>query len=177
MLTTSLALILLVRAAQGLNAEPQHGVGRMFSSNENFPCILEPLFTDDPVVQKKMFEKYKADYDKSYTTMTQEMTRYEYFLENLQTADFRNEKELRAGGCACCHGITQFSDWSQTEFERMQLMAYSPLPMSYLNASTIENEVLTQDSFPPAEIGPSAKLVDWTGVYTTEIKDQGQCGS
>ena len=54
--------------------------------------------------------------------METESRRFTIFLENLKMADRRNELELANGGSAV-HGITNFSDLSQAEFESRYLTA------------------------------------------------------
>jgi len=51
-----------------------------------------------------------------------ESRKFSIFLENLKMADRRNELEQKNGGSAV-HGITQFSDLSQAEFESHFLTA------------------------------------------------------
>jgi hypothetical protein len=74
--------------------------------------------------------------------------------------DYRNALELRHNGNEV-HGITKFSDISQVEFET-----------TYLNADasmkTYGAEIAIIDKAPDATLG----LVDWTGKYTTPVKDQ-----
>jgi len=105
------------------------------------------------------------EHNKNYDTMEEENRRFNIFLENLKVADNRNRDELKAGGSAV-HGITKFSDLSQAEFESRYLTA--DISMKSSNA-----EVLNIESAPEA----SAGLVDWTGKFTTPVKDQGYCGS
>jgi C1A family cysteine protease len=95
--------------------------------------------------------------------MEEEIKRFNYFLENLKMADLRNDAEARNGGNAI-HGITKFSDLSQSEFESIYLKADVSM-----KAKDIEVAQITT--------APTATLVDWTGVYTTPVKNQGYCGS
>lgn len=82
---------------------------------------------------------------------------------NLQTADARNQNDAKA-----IHGITKFSDLTEPEFKKLML--------------GIDNAILTTTQKPPSgktKTKPSPEMlafVDWTGVYTTPIKDQGYCG-
>jgi len=123
------------------------------------------LFPEDPAQQKYMWESFKMEHNKNYDTMEEESRRFNMFLENLKVADNRNRDELKAGGSAV-HGITKFSDLSQAEFESRFLTA--DVSMKSSNA-----EVLNIETAPEA----SAGLVDWTGKFTTPVKDQGYCGS
>jgi C1A family cysteine protease len=123
------------------------------------------LFPEDHAQQKYMWESFKMEHSKSYDTMEEESRRFNIFLENLKVADNRNRDELKAGGSAV-HGITKFSDLSQAEFESRFLTADISMKRS-------DAEVLNIDSAPEA----SAGLVDWSGKFTTPVKDQGYCGS
>jgi C1A family cysteine protease len=63
------------------------------------------------------------------------------------------------------HGVTRFSDLSQAEFESQYLTASRPA-----TSSANKVDITTAPS-------ATAGLVDWTGKYTTAVKDQGYCGS
>lgn len=118
------------------------------------------IFPTDPKHQKNLWEAFKRDHFKNYDTMEEESRRFGHFLENLKQADRRNELERRAGGSAV-HGITRFSDLSQAEFESRFLTA----DVSQANsARKVEGVQRTVDT--------AAGLVDWTGVYTTPVKNQ-----
>jgi len=119
------------------------------------------LFPEDPVQQKQLWDQFKANHGKRYDTMAAETTRFGHFLENLKSADSRNAAEG-----ANIHGITKFSDMSQAEFEATMLK-------SDVSMKTLNKEI-TVVSTP---VNMTAGLVDWSGKYTTPIKDQGYCGS
>jgi C1A family cysteine protease len=121
------------------------------------------LFPEKASHQKYLWESFKRDFGKSYETQDEETKRFNYFLENLKIADLRNEAERRAGGSAV-HGITKFSDLSQSEFEAKYLKAD-------VTKKSNNAEVVT------ITVAPTASLVDWSGVLTTPVKDQGYCGS
>jgi C1A family cysteine protease len=91
------------------------------------------------------------------------MLRFNNFMENLKVADLRNEAELKNGGSAV-HGITKFSDLSQSEFASKYLKADVSKKTSDAPVAKIDAQV-------------TADLVDWSGVYTTPVKNQGYCGS
>lgn len=125
------------------------------------------LVSSTPEQIKQLWDNFKQTHSKSYSTMAEEQSRFQKFVENLSLIDARNVEELEAGGSAR-HGITQFSDLSQAEFAQMFLT---------LDASKIPatpNATLVTDVKPYT--GP-AGLVDWTGKYTTPVKNQGYCGS
>ena len=95
--------------------------------------------------------------------MEEEVERFGHFLNNLRLADERNKKEKESNGTAT-HGITRFSDMSQEEFVQKFL------------ASKIEPSGARVMDVPKNEnVGSSSQ--DWTGVYTTPVKNQAQCGS
>jgi len=123
------------------------------------------LYIEDATQQKYMWESYKMEHGKSYDTMETESRKFSIFLENLKLADRRNDAERKSGGSAI-HGITKFSDLSQAEFESNFLT--SDVSMKSKNV-----EVTVMAGAPDAAAG----LVDWTGKYTTPVKDQGYCGS
>jgi len=82
----------------------------------------------------------------------------------LKVADHRNAAEIKAGGSAV-HGVTKFSDLSQVEFETNYLLSDPTMRKA--------DRVVRSDV--PVVSGATAK--DWTGTYTSAVKDQGYCGS
>lgn len=124
------------------------------------------IFPEDPAQQKALWETFKQQFRKNYKTMDEETTRFGHFLENVKAADRRNELEARNGGSAV-HGITILSDLSQAEFEANFLTAD-------VNMKT-ESERTYWTAEKPVD--NTLGLVDWTGKYTTPVKDQGYCGS
>lgn len=88
------------------------------------------------------------------------------FLENLKLADKRNLLES-----APVHGITQFSDLTQEEFNQKYLTKFPntpPEPASSSQPATVAAHMKTEGT---------PVLVDWTDIYTTAVKNQGSCGS
>ena len=66
------------------------------------------------------------------------------------------------------HGITKFADLTTEEFKASHLN-YDPI------RAALVNKTMATDIEPLAP-GSSASQ-DWTGTYTTPVKDQGYCGS
>jgi C1A family cysteine protease len=123
------------------------------------------LFTEDAASQKYMWEEFKTSFNKNYATQEEENTRFGHFVSNLRIADQRNLLEKQSNGTAV-HGITKFSDLSTEEFKSHYLT-------SDMSMKTENKNVHPDMGAPDA----SAGLVDWTGVLTTPVKNQGYCGS
>jgi hypothetical protein len=87
---------------------------------------------------------------------------FDQFVANLKEIDNRNEAEVAVGGSAI-HGISKFSDMSQDEFTKV-FLNINPSKQPRLNVTVVDN-------IPPFKGAESS--VDWTGVYTTPVKDQG----
>ena len=122
--------------------------------------VSATLYSKDVTVQKYMWEAFKMEYNRKYSTAEVEAQKFANFLENLKLADTRNENERKAGGTAI-HGITKFSDLSQAEFSKFYLG-------SDPNMKGPKTNVMSD--LPPPKA--NAALVDWTGIYTTAVKDQ-----
>jgi hypothetical protein len=120
------------------------------------------IYRDDPSQQKALWESFKLNFKKSYGTMDEETRRFGHFLENLKAADSRNALEKRNGGSAV-HGITTLSDLSQAEFESNFLSAVVN------QKKTTEGEVQHVNG---RSVNPVLGMQDWTGKYTTPVKDQ-----
>jgi len=123
--------------------------------------VSATLYTDYEPAQKFMWEEFKRDHNRNYDTMEEEVERFGHFLNNLKLADERNRKEREMNGTAT-HGITRFSDMSQEEFVQKFL------------ASKIEPSGAKVVDVPHYDLESSK---DWTGKYTTPVKNQAQCGS
>lgn len=116
--------------------------------------------------KKELFTGFKAIHQKSYSTPEEELNRYEIFKSFLSVIDNRNAEEAAKGGSAK-HGVTKFADMTEDEFKRIYLTYRKP------TEKFIEKKV-AKASEPSAD---SATSVDWSGTYTTPVKDQGYCGS
>lgn len=144
--------------------------------------LLRALNTSNAVdesLPRMLFEQFIAEWGKKYAGDEESAMRYEIFKVNLDLIAARNEAEAAIGGTAT-HGITKFSDLTQEEFASRYL-------------TTVLTKDLTSDAQPgifeseASSNGTSARLrgrellttydADWTGVYTTAVKNQGYCGS
>mmetsp|Transcript_14360 Transcript_14360/g.21521 ORF Transcript_14360/g.21521 Transcript_14360/m.21521 type:complete len:330 (-) Transcript_14360:229-1218(-) len=127
-------------------------------------AVTAKLSDSTPESLKYMWESFKSDHRKTYSTFEEERARYNIFVNNLRTIDLRNEEERMAGGSAV-HGITKFSDMTQEEFAAKFLTANSSMKSRDTEVATVPPYTGAQSS------------VDWTGKLTTPVKDQGYCGS
>jgi hypothetical protein len=125
--------------------------------------VSAKLYVSDHVQQKLLWESFKVEHHRKYETMEEESQRFGFFLENLKMADLRNEQERRRGGTAV-FGVTQFSDLSQAEFESR-----------YLTSQIPSNYEKSEGEMPDVKLRGDVGLVDWTGVYTTPVKNQVGC--
>jgi len=123
------------------------------------------LYTDDKTQLKAAWESFKADFGRKYDTMDEESRRFYLFVENLKSADLRNSQEAKSGGSAI-HGVTRFSDMSQSEFESSMLTSDPSMRTNGGDVAVIDTPV-----------DATAGLIDWSGKLTTAVKDQGYCGS
>lgn len=110
---------------------------------------------------KQLFDNFKLKHNKKYLTMEEETNRYEIFIQTLKVIDERNK--LDSG----VHGITQFADMTQEEFESTYL------DRTIANKIRQRNATITQV---PLYQGATTS-VDYTGIQTTAIKNQQSCGS
>ena len=107
-----------------------------------------------------MWESYKSEFGKQYPTMQEENTRFGIFMNNLAVIDQRNAAEAAVGGEAV-HGINKFTDISQEEFATRYLLS---------DVSFKSGKKAAVAQVKPLPEGVDA-LVDWTGTYTTPVKD------
>lgn len=119
-------------------------------------------YTSDAPAQKYMWEAFKAEHGKRYATMEEEQTRFGIFLATLKLIDARNAKET---GTAV-HGLNKFADLAQDEFAAR-----------FLNYVHDYGDVAHRAKAVGLPDLAGSAVQDWTGVYTTPVKDQGICGS
>ena len=127
-------------------------------------AVYGKVYTENPKQQLEMWKQFKESFNKRYTTEEEDRTRFGHFLDNLKEADKRQAAERLAGGTAT-HGVTRFSDMSKAEFK------------AFLGASKPAGYVSTAEKAAKPYKKAASGLVDWTGIYTTPVKNQGQCGS
>ena len=114
--------------------------------------------------KEALFRLFAEEYGKEYKT-DEYATRFEFFKDYLDIVDARNMLEDQAGGNAV-HGITQFADLSPIEFN------------SYLGYVSAESTLSLGETVDDVDEYTGDKdEVDWTGVYTTDVKTQGYCAS
>ena len=110
---------------------------------------------------KALWESFKRDHGKRYTSIAAEDERFEVFVANLERAvDLQGEQQLGA-----TFGVNRFTDMTQEEFK-----AYHSL--------SIPTHPSPDNVFSPADLLTLKAEIDWRHhSAVTHIKDQGQCGS
>ena len=103
-----------------------------------------------------------------YTSTAEARERFAVFEESLQKIDKLNIAE-RAAGRSAVFGITVFSDLTEKEFLTTYLGTKPPFSIAASRRLM---------AIAPAAVRTTATTsVDWRGIYTTPVKDQGGCGS
>lgn len=101
-----------------------------------------------------------------YTSAREEAEKFQHFRDSLKLVDVSNAAEKAANGTAL-FGINALSILSPEEFRSQYLGTIFP--------KESERELLEVADV-RSYLG-TATSVDWRGIYTTPIKDQGPCGS
>ena len=137
--------------------------GTKTTSTTNLSTIAKygDLFDED---KQFLFDQYKQNFSKNYESVEEEYIRFENFKIFLAKIDENNLAEQTYGKGMAIHGITKFADLSTDEFKSHYLGYIAP------------SVVPTKKTIP--QVVTTAKTVmDWSGIYTTAVKDQGYCGS
>ena len=111
---------------------------------------------------QELWDQFKSKFNRNYS-VEEEKIRFGNFLQTLKLIDVRNAAEISMGGTSI-HGITKFADLSQKEFEQKFL-------------STLGSKPANIEKAPKRVYMGSDSNVDWTGVLTTPVKDQGECAA
>ena len=101
-----------------------------------------------------------------YASAREEAQKFQHFRDSLKAVDVSNAAEQAANGTAL-FGITALSILSPEEFQSQYLGTIIP--------AESERE-LVEVADVRSYLG-TVTSVDWRGIYTTPIKDQGPCGS
>jgi len=118
------------------------------------------LFATVAAVSDETWEAWKQEYGRVYNGNDDESFRRSVFEARMLEAEALQKQNPLAE-----FGATKFSDWTHEEM-KASLTNYVPA-----NTTTIPD---MDASHLPTDVAAS---VDWTGRYTTPVKDQGQCGS
>merc|ERR1712112_713061 len=108
------------------------------------------------------FARFKEQYGKVYKTRSEQFRRATIFANNLKKIEEHNKS-----GASWKMGVNEFSDLTSEEFEALYTGGYKRLPMPSGNVPAARQSKKAHEL--PAE-------VDWRNV-TTDVKNQGQCGS
>jgi len=121
-----------------------------------------------PLVNLKAeFERFKTQYGRAYTSVTEEQERFQIFSDNLVKAMNLNEAE---GDGGAVFGVTKFMDLSEQEFR-----AYKGyVPAARRGVPTLQSMTASEYVASPC----TATSCDWRKAgAVTPVKNQGQCGS
>jgi len=123
--------------------------------------------------KKTLFEDFKSQFSKTYTTDDEETERYANFKKFLKLIDARNDEEQNKGKGTAVHGVTQFSDLSEEEMDKY-LFGYKE---ELKNKKRRQLKGVKSKKAVIQEYTGTATAVDWADTYTTGVRDQGYCGS
>mmetsp|Transcript_18803 Transcript_18803/g.17019 ORF Transcript_18803/g.17019 Transcript_18803/m.17019 type:complete len:338 (-) Transcript_18803:127-1140(-) len=128
--------------------------------------VYAKLYSKDDSQHKSLWEEFKLKYNKEYESKEEELKRLTIFINNLKLIDERNQKEQSIQSNVI-HDITKFADLSIDEFKSKYLTVDKKNIKSLKKSSnkhSLKNDIIPN------------KLVDWAGIYTTPVKNQGDCG-
>jgi len=119
----------------------------------------EPSAVTVSAAVNEEWEAWKQEHGRVYNGVDEDAYRRSVFEENLAAA-----AELQKQNPEAEFGATKFSDWTPEETkERLRNYVPSGETLPAMDISHL-----------PVEVAASK---DWTGTYTTSVKDQKQCGS
>jgi len=138
-----------------------------------------------------LFKSFKKTFNKVYSSSSDEDDAYENFKDFLKLVDDRNDEEAEKGGKhRAVHGVTKFADLSESEFKKAFLTFKKNTDVNLKKFGTLapgESSVDSKESqsdrraLRGRELAKDSKksteTVDWSGIYTTPVNDQGYCGS
>jgi hypothetical protein len=122
-LATILSFVAFSDSSHSLRTTFTSGIASRILTLEDIPRdTIYGNFTEDD--QSYLFSLFMEKYNKAYTDDEYEK-RFAIFKKSLAKADVRNSGEWSRGGTAR-HGITKFSDMSESEFKDTILVAKKP---------------------------------------------------
>ncbi|XP_019248766.1 PREDICTED: probable cysteine protease RD19D [Nicotiana attenuata] len=141
---------------------------RQVTDDQNYPTTTASAVNHHQnllgTATEHKFKSFIQEYSKEYTTREEYIHRLGVFAKNLLKA-----AEHQALDPTAVHGVTQFSDLTEEEFERM-----------YMGVKGVGRgtSLLGQGHAPPLEVKGLPESFDWREKgAVTEVKMQGTCGS
>jgi hypothetical protein len=119
--------------------------------------------------KSELFDEFKAQFGKVYASTEEEEEKFSNFKTFLKLVDERNAQESAKDGTAT-HGVTIFADLTEDEFKTY-------LGFKDTDASRARRALKGGKKVKVAKYTGDEDVVNWAGVYTTGVKDQGYCGS
>ena len=129
------------------------------------PTTAKP--TAAPTQLQGQWQNWKKRWQRSYNSSREDDNRRTVYASNLKLAAARNAAE----GGRQVHGETIFSDLSPSEFASM--LSYRPSTQTKRPSFARDARELAAG----ATFSPSLGLVDWSATLTSQVRDQGYCGS
>jgi cysteine peptidase B len=140
------------------------------SSSSEYSPKYEVLDDDD---KAELFTLFKAKYSKEYTSDTEETKRYDNFKTFLSLIDYRNSAEGQE-----LHGITKFADMTPDEFKESFLgFQLTAARKAAIKSQASSSSTTTARASSNLNAATEGGVVNWYKVTTTEVKNQGYCGS
>jgi len=145
--------------------------------------------------KSELFDEFKAQFGRTYSSTAEEEEKFSNFKAFLKLVDTRNAKEEAKGGSdgGARHSVTKFADVSEADFKRTHLNFDASASMLEVDTSSGDGSTTTKTSkmtmsdmvttfgrnadMDMKGIKSSSKKKNWAGTYTTDVKDQGYCGS